>query len=1067
MADNKKEKRTFKWGDQEYVLDDLLKLHAAHENSYYDFARTQGSYNDEALKGLRSAIASRIQAVKDGQVFEGDGKLESDIADNIRIQTKKGLTKKNKYVEQDNTEWAKYYMNKLVSQLSPYSKPEDTSKKWDVNKHGLGAYLTGQGLNAREVFEKYDIRDVNNPDAARSYDQRRKLLKGHLEGYKKWLAGKGFDFTKNDNEWDDTFGADFDKFVADYDKLDANGLAVALRKFGAGNEYTTAFTSDRWKLSKTDEAAENAERERRKAEEKAKKEKEDLRKWEDYSYSQRIVNPVAVYNKPISFSDPSIDFRKWYGDLNEAERSKYGTYLGLDDATWLNAWNTYTKSLRDRVEYSDKNARVLLQGIFKNQPHGFMDLGNGLYLIRDSISESGQGTVYDPKSGYTSSVWLGDLAGSNEEIKKLYKNLAYKYLNANHGTNYDSRSYVFHDGGELIPKHQYGNAVRPHWGSTDEVVQPKATTNGVTVKTQKAKDQYLDSDNKSADNPNAGWDAKHYVRLGSAIADLSAAVAGFIPGGGTAYAGIAGVGSTLANFGVDMFDDAVTSGEMWRNLGLNLGMDVLGLVPGGGAASKMGKIVKTLKSTVPLIVMIPGVVNMLANSPEIASSWKKAFDGDSADGGSKMDYQDYMNILQVLNVAAGATNIARNTYRSGKASTKLPDKIAVEVTETSGKNKGKKRALVFEGEDAVKFKEANADGKAQEFINNIEGGNKYTITQTTTSNAGKFWGRDANDDFHLFYQNPLGRTQTGQARMLNLRTEIIRDKFGRPILDKNNRPQTRYYAETGRWEADLVGTSKPTGGDIVSMKGRQTLDQFAEAQNKAIKDQLTDLRQKASKYSEKTNKAKEILAEVQEDITTKTAEHTDLSTRIAEQQSIIDQSNADIANMQNWINSGGLVNSKKVIANLRGQITRHEKALKNEKSPKGRRKLKQQIEELEAKINQAQAERDANTPEAVKAAQDAAANAGVEKTKLETKLAQLQAMLDVRNKQKTHLSKRVKQHSAAYEAIKDFKDIKAKFNGEEHTFSAPQELLNLDNLFKHGGSIRRNKLDNFLKHAKG
>jgi hypothetical protein len=93
----------------------------------------------------------------------------------------------------------------------------------------------------------------------------------------------------------------------------------------------------------------------------------------------------------------------------------------------------------------------------------------------------------------------------------------------------------------------------------------------------------------------------------------------------------------------------------------------------------MGKIVKTLKTTVPLIVMIPGVANMLANSPEIASSWKKAFDGDSADGGSKMDYQDYMNILQVLNVAAGATNIARNTYRSGKASTKLPDKIAVEV----------------------------------------------------------------------------------------------------------------------------------------------------------------------------------------------------------------------------------------------------------------------------------------------------------------------------------------------------------------------------------------------------
>jgi hypothetical protein len=28
MAENKQERKTFKWGDQEYYLDDLLKLHA-------------------------------------------------------------------------------------------------------------------------------------------------------------------------------------------------------------------------------------------------------------------------------------------------------------------------------------------------------------------------------------------------------------------------------------------------------------------------------------------------------------------------------------------------------------------------------------------------------------------------------------------------------------------------------------------------------------------------------------------------------------------------------------------------------------------------------------------------------------------------------------------------------------------------------------------------------------------------------------------------------------------------------------------------------------------------------
>jgi hypothetical protein len=36
------ERKTFKWGDQEYLLDDLLKLHAQYENNYYDFARNRG-----------------------------------------------------------------------------------------------------------------------------------------------------------------------------------------------------------------------------------------------------------------------------------------------------------------------------------------------------------------------------------------------------------------------------------------------------------------------------------------------------------------------------------------------------------------------------------------------------------------------------------------------------------------------------------------------------------------------------------------------------------------------------------------------------------------------------------------------------------------------------------------------------------------------------------------------------------------------------------------------------------------------------------------------------------------
>ena len=66
MAETNQDKRTFKWGDSEYLLDDLLKIHAEQENNYYNFARDRGKYDETALQGLRQAITSRIAAVKSG-----------------------------------------------------------------------------------------------------------------------------------------------------------------------------------------------------------------------------------------------------------------------------------------------------------------------------------------------------------------------------------------------------------------------------------------------------------------------------------------------------------------------------------------------------------------------------------------------------------------------------------------------------------------------------------------------------------------------------------------------------------------------------------------------------------------------------------------------------------------------------------------------------------------------------------------------------------------------------------------------------------------------------------------
>ena len=1035
MTENKQEQKTFKWGDEEYLINDLLKAHADQKHNFYEFAKVRGQYDDEALVGLRTAVDNRINAVKEGKSFSADGVLDGDVVDNISIQTKrKGLFKKAKYVDQDNTEWAKYYIDKLVENIKPYKSGDSSDNgTWDISKHGFAAYLSGQGLNAQDIFEKYDLRDANNPDAARSFAQRDSELRKHLINYKTWLEGKGFDFTKNDNEWDDNFMTTLSDLINNNNWNDKVTLAASLRKLGAGNEYTTAFTSDRWDLSKS-QADLDAEAKATKEAKEAKQQSIYLDEFEDLAYNnKRKSNPIRYERYDGDFT------MDWYGDLNINQQEQYGTYLGRNNEAWTKAWNTLMQNLKSGTSYSDKNAGILLQGTFLSNPQGFIDLGDGNYLIRDSVTEYGQGTVYNPSTGYIDTVFLGDLATNNSEIQNIYRQLAYNYVKNKYGVDYNKRPDVLKEGGELIPKHQYGNSVVYNWETASEANKTKASQNGITPETQAARDQYLNSDNKSVDNPNAGFanlTAGQKARIGYAIADLTSAVSAFFPGYGTAISAIAGVTSTVGNFISDLTDDAVTLGDAWKNFGMNLGMDALGLIPGGGAASKMGKIVKSLKNVVPTLVALPGVASMLANSPEIAQSWKKAFDGDPEDGGSKMNYQDYMNILQVLNVAAGTTTIGRNVYKSAKKSTKQENKLAVDVVDKNNQRK----AIILEGDDISNFKEANAKGEAQKFINDLEGEGNYTINEITTPNRGKFWGKDQNDKFHIFNQNPFGKTNTGKANVLELRIDNTTGKL---------------YADTGRWSGDLLDDNLVNGKEL----------RWKQEQRTDINNTFEQLRQKAKIYKTNTDRFSKIRDDINAKIQAQNQAITNKQSEITSKQQAVDNFTDTANTIQNWINSGGLEASKKSIRNAKNRIKRLEKK-KTGKSLEEQSKIDVEIAELKTEIAKTNAEIAANSPEAVLAAQENASKATSEQSALQVEMAKLQALLDKLKNTKTKLDTRIQTHSDAYNSINNTNQVRRVFNNSEYTFDIPNELKNLDGLYKKGGSINRHKINKFLNYGK-
>lgn len=705
MAETKQEKQTFKWGDSEYLLDDLLKLHAEQEQNFYNFAKAKGSYDDAALTGLRSALTNRINAAKSGKTFSADGLLDTDTVDNTSIQTqKRGLFKKEKYVEQDNTEWAKYYLNKLVGQLKPYQQENKASSKdWDISKHGFEAYLKGQGLDARDVFEKYDLRDENNPDAARSYTQRDEQLRKHLSNYKTWLENKGFDFTKNDNEWDDNYMSTLDS-VINGDWNDRTALAASLRKLGSGN-YAVAFTSDKWDLSKSDEEL-TEEAKKRKEEADAKQKQIYMDEFENFAYdNRRSDNPI--YYKGYD-GDFSMD---WYGDLNSTQQSEYGTYLGRNNQAWTNAWTNLMNSLKSGKAYSDKNAGVLLQGTFLNQNHGFIDLGDGKYLIRDSVTDNGQGTVYDPNTGYTNTVFLGDLAGNNAEIQNIYRQLAYKYANNKYGTKYEDRPDVLRDGGELIPKHQYGNAVVFNWESSNkDTTKEKAKENNLSPEVQKAHNRYIDSDNKSIDNPDAGFTGAEVARLASIGADITSMF--LDPITGTAV----GLGSTLTNFGADIADD----GFQWqdvKNLGINVGFDLLGAIPIFGDAVGTGtKITRNLIKWAPRMMGILAGYQGVKNFGGMMESWQKMISNDE---NAKMTVQDWRNIAQSISLVTGGVRATRNKIAQNKMKNAARVDGVVGVNVYNKRTQQMERVLV-DGDTAKNIRNAKSAKDVEAELNKLD-----------------------------------------------------------------------------------------------------------------------------------------------------------------------------------------------------------------------------------------------------------------------------------------------------------------------------------------------------------
>ena len=249
-----------------------------------------------------------------------------------------------------------------------------------------------------------------------------------------------------------------------------------------------------------------------------------------------------------------------------------------------------------------------------------------------------------------------------------------------------------------------------------------------------AKEKEKEKENKKAiNNPNTPEDKKRQLagqrkpgdteftatdiaRISAAGMDVASALSAFVPVYGTAASAGTGLVSSLTNFGADMFDKSVSAGDMWKNLGANIAMDAVGLVPGFGAAGKAGKITKTLVKYVPKIVTALSAANAL--SPESRASWAKLASKES------LTVRDWQNIAAGCSALAGVSRGAVghfNAHTMAKG-TKTKDfnitasdgkqyKVTAEQLETLKKQKSL--------EDVNKeFKKIHPDAELNSFFRN-------------------------------------------------------------------------------------------------------------------------------------------------------------------------------------------------------------------------------------------------------------------------------------------------------------------------------------------------------------
>lgn len=377
---------------------------------------------------------------------------------------------------------------------------------------------------------------------------------------------------------------------------------------------------------------------------------------------------------------------------NEFISAKYGDNYGGFVKYMQAALNPkyFRGELKQMQGGNDVTAQHLANNLDMAIQSGYLDdLGDGNYGIPGTYNYDNWSFVsYNPSTKqYKETSML-----ANDSYKKL---LAHPEYDKRHPAKKENGGVVkFQSGGDTKEAAylKYRQQFAKKKEEKKQQIQAKAKATDRTPEQVEAGERKPMADGQD-------WEYEDYARLVSAGADVGSMIASFVPGYGTAASAALGVGSTIGNFTADLADESVGVGSAFLNAGAGLGMDLVGLIPGLGAAGKGSKIVKNLLKVAPKLITIWSASTSFAPAMQ-------AFNKLKDKGAKEMTVDDWKALANGLTAAAGVTRWGAaaaknkiNTHKYGTTTRTVTTKSGKQVQMSEEEFQRIKRASGIEGQN--------------------------------------------------------------------------------------------------------------------------------------------------------------------------------------------------------------------------------------------------------------------------------------------------------------------------------------------------------------------------------